>query len=426
MSKPKQGPGARAVLRHRNFALLWSGQTVSLAGNGAFMVALPLEVLHLTGSPFELALIISSQTISMVILLLIGGALTDRLSRRLVMLISDTVCGVSVSFMAVLIAVREARLWELLVLSIIFGAVNAFFRPASTAIVRDIVPSELLVSASSLSSLSQSLAQLLLGPLFGGIVVAASGTAWAFALDGASFAVSAACLAAMRNISELKGATSSRLLAGVAEGLRFCYSQRWLACSITMIAVINLVCFVPFFILGTLLVKNIFHAGPIALGALYAGSGVGGVIASLVAARRGSPLRRVATIWTAWAVSGICAASVGLSPWLWMSVMLAGMMWGLGTYGNILWFPLIQKETPPELLGRVSSVDWLFSFALSPLGALAAGAAVEGIGVRLTLIAGGVITAAAGWILFIPGVMDPDKQGMKDPPEMAAGVAPER
>jgi len=183
----------------------------------------------------------------------------------------------------------------------------------------------------------------------------------------------------------------------------------------------NLVCFYPFFILEPLLVKNIFHAGPVALGLLYAASGGGGILASLVTSRQGTPSRPVTTIWAAWAAAGICAVAVGLSPWVWMSVISAGLAWGLVNYGSILWFPLVQQETPPELLGRVSSVDWLFSPALSPLGAIAAGAAVAAIGVRLTLIAGGMIAASAGSVL-IPGVTDPDKRGMTAPSEAVTGL----
>jgi len=313
-------------------------------------------------------------------------------------------------------AIRGARLWELFILSVIFGAASAFFRPAATAIVRDILPTELLVSASSLSSLSQSLAQFLIGPLAGGIIVATAGAGWAFWIDGASFAVSAACLAAMRRTSGLK-ATSSGLLTGVMEGLRFCYSRRWLACSIVALGIANLACFSPFYILEPLLARNAFHAGSIALGIMYAASGSGGALASLVATRRGTPRHRVATIWTTCTAAGMCAAFVGLSPWLWIAVIFAGITSALVSYGNILWFPLIQQETPADLLGRVSSVDWLFSLALSPLGVIAAGAAVASIGVRLTLLTGGAIAAATGSVLLIPGVTDPDKRATPQPTE---------
>ena len=171
------GPRVTGALRHRDFALLWAGQTVSLAGNGVFTVALPLEVLRLTGSSLELAVIVSARTVPAVLLLLVGGTLVDRMSRRLVMLVSDAVCAVCVGAVALLLAVGKAGLWELAALSAVFGAASAFFKPASTAITADILPPGLLMSASSLSSLSASLAQYLVGPLAGGIIVAATGPA---------------------------------------------------------------------------------------------------------------------------------------------------------------------------------------------------------------------------------------------------------
>jgi MFS family permease len=325
------------------------------------------------------------------------------------MTISDTVCGISVSLVALMIAAGDTRLWQLFLLTVVFGSSAAFFKPAATAIVRDILPPELFAPASSLSSLSQSLSQYLSGPLAGGIIVAAAGTEWAFGLDGLSFAVSAACLLAMRNIAEVR-AVRSRLLAGITQGLRYCYSQRWLWWSIIAVGVSNLACFAPFVILEPLLVRSVFHAGPVWIGVMYSANGGGGVLASLFAARRPTPARRVATIWAAWAGAGLCMLCVGLSPIIWLSVIFAGIAWGLVTYGNIIWTPLLQRETPSELLGRVSSIDWLFSLALIPLGTIAGGAVAAVIGVRLTLISGGVIAAATGSVLLIPGVTAPDKR----------------
>lgn len=291
---------ARSALRHREFALLWSGQTISLAGNGIFTVALPLEVFRLTGSAIDLALIVAARTIPSVLLLLAGGTVVDRMSRRLVMLTSDSACALSVSLVAVLIAAGRARLWELAALTTFFGVANAFFKPASTAITPEILPSGLLVSASSLNALSQSLAQYLIGPLAGGVIVALTGGAWAFGLDAISFAVSAGCLLAMRPTTG-RGGQSARMLEGIREGLRYCRSQPWLWWSMLAVGIANLVCYVPFIILEPLLVRNAFHAGPVALGIMYAASGVGGTLAALIAARRPAPRRRVRVIWAAWA-----------------------------------------------------------------------------------------------------------------------------
>jgi MFS family permease len=387
---------AGTLFRHRNFVLLWGGQAISLIGNGIFVVALPLTVLHLTSSPLALALVVSGQVIATVVLLLVGGAVVDRLPRRFLMLTADAVCGISVSLVAVLVVSGVARLWELFVLTLIFGAAGAFFKPAATAIVRDILPADLLVPASSLRSVSQSLSGLVIGPLTGGLIVATAGAGWAFGIDGASFAVSAACLASMRNVPRVK-ATSTRILEGVA-------------CSIVALGIGNLVIFYPFFILVPLLVKNVFHGGAFALGIFFAANGAGSLVASLATARRGMPSRPVMTIWTTCAAAGACLALVGASPWFWVSVFFTGLGLGLVSYANILWFPLVQHETPAELLGRVSSIDWLFSLAFSPLGALAAAAAAATFGVRAALIAGGMIAVATGSVLFVPGVRAPDKR----------------
>ncbi|MGH3149699.1 MAG: MFS transporter [Streptosporangiaceae bacterium] len=397
------GPRATAALRQRDFALLWSGQTVSLAGNGVFTVALPLEVLRLTGSSLDLALIVSARTIPAVVLLLVGGTLVDRLPRRLVMLVSDGCCGLSVGLVAVLIAAGRGRLWELATLSAAFGVASAFFKPASTAITPEIVPGELLVSASSLSSLSQSLAQYLLGPLAGGVIVAATGTAWAFGIDAVSFAVSAGCLAAMRPVAR-PAASGAPMLDGIREGLRYCRSQPWLWWSMIAVGVANFACYVPLAVLEPLLVRHVFLAGPLALGVLYSASGAGGALASVLAVRWPAPRRPVVAIWAAWAGAGLAAVLLGLAPRVWVAVVFAGLTWCGVTYGNIVWFPLMQRNVPADMLGRASSVDWALSLALAPLGTIAAGAAAGLAGVRATLIVGGAVAAATGAVLLNPAV----------------------
>lgn len=405
----KWRPKRMRVLRERDFALLWSGQAVSLAGNGVFTVALPLEVLRLTGRPIDLGLVASARTIPTVLLLLAGGTVVDRVSRRTVMLASDCVCAISVGLVALLIATGRSGVWELAALSAVFGLASAFFKPASTAIVADILPHELLLPASSLISLSQSAAQFLLGPLLGGLIVAFTGNAWAFGLDAISFVVSAACLAAMRRTEPPPG-ESSPMLAGMRDGVRYCRSQPWLWWSMIALGIANLACFVPFAIMETLLVRRVFHAGPVALGIMFAASGVGGALASVYAARRPEPRRRVGTIWAAWAGAGAAAAALGLAPHLWVAIALAVATWFGVTYGNILWYPLMQQEVPPELLGRASSVDWMFSLALAPLGSVVGGVLATLFGVRPTLVIGGVIAAATGVVLLVPRVTEPDRR----------------
>ena len=409
------GEHRASALRNRNFALLWTGQTVSVAGNGIFTVALPLEVLRIGGSPLDLALVVSARLVPTILLLLVGGALVDRLSRRLVMLASDAVSGVTVTVFAVLAALDRVSLGGLVLLAVIFGVSSAFFMPASTAIVPELLPPELLVSGSSLTQLSQSLAQYLAGPLAGGVLVAALGTGWAFAVDGLTFLVSGLCLAAMRTVAR-KERSDSAVLAGIVEGLRYCRSQPWLWWSFVGIGAANIVSFVPVAtVFQPLLADQVFAGGAVLLGVLYAANGAGSALAALWIKRRGSPRRRMRAIWVSWAGAGVAAALIGLSPTAWLATFFAAALWFGMTYGNVLWFPLLQEQVPPTLLGRVSSVDWLLSLALSPAGALVGGAVVGFTGVRPAIVVGGVLAAACAAVLYLPGVRAPDRRPTPTP-----------
>src|ERR1700680_4880017 len=136
------------------------------------------------------------------------------------MLASDATRGVAVGAIAVLVSAGHIQLWELVVMSVVFGTANAFFYPASTAVVPELLPAELLVQRSALTATRRTTAQVLIGPALGGVLIASLGIAWPFALDGASFFVSAACLLAMASRPR-SSASHPSLLREVAEGLRY-------------------------------------------------------------------------------------------------------------------------------------------------------------------------------------------------------------
>jgi predicted MFS family arabinose efflux permease len=400
-------------LHNRNFALLWVGQTVSIAGNGIFTVALPLEVFRFTGSAFDLAVVVSASTLPMVLLLLFAGAIVDRVSRRLVMLLTNTASGLAVTLMAVLIATGQVRLWMLIVLSLVTGTSLSFFLPASSAILRDIVPPELMVNAVSLRALSTALAQYMAGPLLGGVIVATLGTAWAFSLDAVSFLVSVGCLAAMSRIvrrtagdaAKVSRRAGTRLLADIGAGLRYCRSQAWLWWSLLGMSAGNFACFVPIIVLEPLLVRHLIGRAAVALGLIYAANGAGGALASLYITRYGAPRKRIAAIWGALSGSGVGTVLLGISPSIWIAMIFAGLLWAAATYGNTLWLATIQETVPAELLGRVMSLDWLVSLALAPLGTLAGAG-----GVRTALVVGGTVAACCGIVVVMPSVREPDRR----------------
>jgi DHA3 family tetracycline resistance protein-like MFS transporter len=160
-------------------------------------------------------------------------------------------------------------------------------------------------------------------------------------------------------------------------------------------------------VLVPLLVKRELHGGGIALGLVLAAGGLGGVVASVVLGNREPPHRRLVHLWLGWGLSGVGVLGLGLVPDVWLAGGVAFVTYGLDAYGSVLFNPLIQQGVPDVLLGRVSSVDYVLGYALSPLGLVAAGAAADLIGVRTTLIIGGAITALTTLIPLLPGVRDP-------------------
>jgi hypothetical protein len=132
-------------------------------------------------------------------------------------------------------------------------------------------------------------------------------------------------------------------------------------------------------------------------------------MAAALLSRFGGPRRPVTTIWLGWVLAALLFAALGLVDDLWEVTVLYGLAWFCVSLGSFIWTPLIQRLVPGELLGRVSSVDWLFSLSLSPLGYLAAGVVAGVAGARTAFVIGGVISAFAGAVVFIPGVRAPDR-----------------
>src|SRR5580700_7508821 len=292
-----------AALRHRDFALLWSGQSVSLVGDGIYTVALALETLRIDNHPIALSLVLAARLLPTVLLLMVGGVIVDRIPRRLAMLASDASRGVAVAAVAILVALGTLQIWELVVISVVFGAADALFYPAATAVTPEILPADLLVQGSALNHTSETVAQNLLGPALGGLVVAGLGYEWGFLIDAASFVVSAGCVIAMASRPRPEPSGHSAL-ADAREGLRYVRSQRWLWVSLAGAGLANFVAFSPLAVLVPLLVRNVLDQGPVALGLVLATGGVGGGMTALLVARFGAPRLRITWMWGGWASAG--------------------------------------------------------------------------------------------------------------------------
>lgn len=379
-----------------------------MVGDGIYTVAIALEALRISNHASTLAAVEAARVAPNALLLLFAGALVDRLPRRLVVIAANALRAGAIAVLAALAAVHALNLTELVLLSAAVGVGDAFFYPAYRAIMPELLPTDLLTQGNAVNSASQTVGSSFLGPAIGGVIVAAGGTAAAFALDAGTFVVSALCLLMMAHVPA--PAPSGRSITADARlGIRWTMRQRWLWYGILAVGLANFAAFAPMAVTLPLILRDVLHQGPVAYGATFAAGGVGGLLAAVVAGRLGSPKRRMSMIWAAWAAASIALAGVGVAPDV-VVVAICGSITFFGlTYGNLLWGALMQIAVPAQMLGRASSVDWLFSICLSPLGLVFAGALASSIGVRETVLLGAGLSALSCCVIFVPGVRDPER-----------------
>jgi DHA3 family tetracycline resistance protein-like MFS transporter len=406
-----------APLRLRDFRLLWSGMCVSLLGDGVFIVAMAWQIYALSNTPTALAVVGIAMTVPTIAFLLVGGVVSDRFDRRRVMLAADLARGLAIAAIAVLSLTGALELWHMVALVAVFGAATAFFGPAFDAIVPDVLPAALLPQANSLDQFVRPIALRLAGPALGGLLIDGVGVGWAFALNAATFAVSAAALLAMAPIASTVRAVGGSMTGDIRAGFAYVRRHVWLWGTFASAAIAYLLFMGPAEVLLPFVVKNSLHGSASDLGLVFAAGGVGSVACAAVMGQRGLPRRDITFMYLAWTLATVAIAGYGLASAVWQ-LMLASLAFNaLETAGTIVWATAKQRHVPPELLGRVSSLDWLISIGLLPLSFALTGPVSGAIGAQATLIAGGVIgggvTLAA---LLLPGMRSVEGRHDVPPP----------
>jgi len=378
-------PESLDVLRTREFRLLFGGQAVSVLGDRMAVVALAFAVLEIGGSTSDVGLVLAAGAFPLVVTVLAGGVVADRTSRRAVMFVADLVRIVSQGTMAALLIAGGAEVWMLALVAGVTGAATGFFSPASTGLLPEVVLAEQLQPANGLRASAVSTGEIL-GPVVGGVLVAAAGAGWAIAVDAATFAVSAACLAMLR-VPTRVAAQPSSFVADLREGWIAFRSRRWVWTFVVYFAIVN-VLWGAWGVLGPIVSERDL-GGAAAWGAILAAMGVGALAGSLLATRvkPSRPLLLAALADGLFVLPLAFLAAVTSVPLIACGAALSGAGMALAI---TVWESTLQRHIPGESLSRVSSYDWFGSLAFAPLGLAIWGpvAAAIGIGVSLWLAFG--------------------------------------
>jgi len=406
----------KKVLGIRDFMLLWVGQATSMLGDQFHSIAASWLVLKMTGDPMALGMVMAISGIPRALFTVIGGAITDRISPRKLMLITDFVRLFLSTLLAVQIFTGTLQVWMVYVYAAVTGIMGGLFGPASMSIVPHIVPEEDLQAGNSLTQGSSALIGFI-GPAIAGAMIAAfaneaTGMGIAIAVDALTFVISVITLWMMRSGEIVKTATEKEaagsIFTSVKEGFRFMVKDPVLRMMFIMIAFANL-CFTGPLLVGIpFLADTRFAGGAAAYGIIisgYAGGNLLGIILSGVLPKpKKSMIRWLMVVM--FAVFGIGIAAMSWISATWLATANLFVLGILNGYLSILLITGLQRSTPKALLGRLMSMILLANMSMMPISQALSGAALRWSVTAVFVTAGLIMVALTGVMAFSPSVSE--------------------
>ncbi|MFB6713876.1 MULTISPECIES: MFS transporter [unclassified Streptomyces] len=386
-------------LRTRAFRLLFIGRTLSLLGDAAIPTALSLAVYLATGSTGALALVLGCAMVPKLLLLPLGGVVGDRFNARTVALTTDLVRCATQLFVGAELLSGSPALWQIAVAEAIGGAAGAFAMPTVSPLIRGTVPESGLLRANSLMAVVNS-ATRLGGPALAGALILTAGPGWAFVLDGASFALSAALLSAMK-VRHIPIPRRS-LISDLKEGWSEVRGRDWYWTSLIAHAVWNGAAAVLMTVGPALFVHELGGKG---VWVALLQTGAAGLLLGSLLAGRARPHRPILIANLGLATYALPLGLLAVHAPAAVTIAAYGVAQaGLG-FLNPVWETAVQSAVPAQALARVTSYDWLLSLGAMPLGYTLAPLAASAWGAEVPLaVAAAAVGAACLATAAVPGV----------------------
>jgi MFS family permease len=380
------------VLKQRDFGFFWLSLLFSAVGSQISTVAVAWQVYEITDSPFQLGLTGLLRALPMMLLSLPGGVLADRMDRRKLLIVTQSLAALLALALALLTSAGQIRVWHIYAVTFLSGAVGIFDAPARTAMIPALVSAEQLASAYALNITWRQIATLG-GPFIGGIVIGSVGVGTAYYIDALSFLAVIVCLGFMRRQVKPSRDRSESSFQSVRAGFVFIRDNS------VILALMGMDTCVQFFgayrSMMPVFARDILGVGPAGLGVLLGVPALGALAGSGLVLRAGNPKRKgrlIIAVTLLYTVGLICFA---LSRSWSLSLAIVFMLGLVDAIGETLRDTLVQLSTPDNMRGRVKSFDQVFMSAGTYIGHAQMGAAATFIGVPGALILGGCLGSAA-------------------------------
>lgn len=403
-----------APFEYREFRLLIAAMSISLFAEGMWTVVMALQVIALADDPAALSLVAACLGAGMLAFILVGGIVADRAPQRAIIIAVEITNVIATGAVAILGLLGDLKLWHMAVAATVLGIGAAFFFPAYSAYLPRILPAEQLLAANGVEGAIRPTLQQAIGPATAGVLVGLTFPALGTVTVTVLFAVGLTLLVAMRpgdgaHILMSVEREKPHALTDLREGLRFVLRTRWLrwtlffACSWVFLALGPIEVLLPF------IAHQRFAHGDQVYGLMLAAFGIGSALGALAVSSRRLPRRYLTVMMVMWGCGSLPFIIVGATSSLTLMVIALFVIGLTDGAGMVIWGTLLQRRVPPEMLGRVSSLDFFVSLAFMPLSMAVAGPLSKVVPVELIFAVTGIAPVLLAAVALVAARMPHDE-----------------
>jgi MFS family permease len=401
-------PRALTPFRHVGYRRLALALVLSTFASGVWTVAQVWEVIRIGGGPAQLSVVATSAAVGILLPALLGGVVADRVPQKLILLAVASIELTGMALVAFLSLTDLTQLWHLAAVALVTGVGMAFYYPAYSAWLPALVDERDLLAVNGFEGMVRPTIGQALGPAVAGAVVGAASAGAAVLVAAVAAGLGLLALTTVpltpvrRDLSTVRETHPVRsAVHDMHEGLGYMLKTPWLLATLAFASLMVLIMMGPFEVLVPFVIKDKLGGGPDDHAWVMAAFGIGGALGSLVMASMRMPRRYLTWMNLLWGVGCLPLAVMGLASAVWMVVAAAFVLGVVFAAPMVIWGTLLQRRVPPELLGRVASLDFFVSLSLMPVSMALAGPVSETIGLETTFVLAGVVPGLVALVAIL-------------------------
>lgn len=393
-------------LATRDYRLLFAAVGIEVFGTGMWTIVMVFQVLALDDSPLALSAVATGMSLGLFAFAVLGGVVADRFSQRRIIITVQGCTAAVMTAVATLSGTGTIELWHIGLASFAMGAGSAFFYPAYSAYLPQVLPPEQLLAANGLEgALRPSIGQGL-GPALGGIIVGAFFPAAGAVIVAASYAVAFVITLFLSRREETQPTVERASVWGdLRAGVRYVAGTRWLLWTLIFGSALALIIQGPIEVLLPFLTRDRFEDAEFTFGLLLAAYGIGGAAGSLTVSSLRLPRRYLTLMVAFWGGGTLPLVLVGVAESLVLMLATLFVVGAATGAGVVIWGTLLQRLVPPEMIGRVASLDFFVSIAFMPVSIAVAGPLSLLISIPAIFAVAGTVPPLLAMVALLAGRM---------------------